>query len=75
MGAYIQRLLLALDILVNVALFGEVETISSRCAKRLAASKQCRVCGALCGLIDRLFGGRWKDHCKNNRMATVPAKE
>lgn len=66
MSGYFKRLLVVLDMLVNVLRGGELETVSSACGKRLAA-KPCRLCGALCRFIETAFNGRWTGHCANNR--------
>lgn len=66
-GRYLKRVLVALDILLNVLLGGEIETMSSVCGKRIVAGQPCCVCTWLCQMIDRAFNGRWSGHCMNNR--------
>jgi hypothetical protein len=67
-GAYIKRLFVVLDIAVNVfPLFGNIETVSSRCGKQIAAGKPCRACAWLCRFIETAFNGRWSGHCARNR--------
>lgn len=65
--AYVGRCWLALDILANVLLGGDVETISSRMGRALATGRRCLLCGLVCGLLD-VF---WPGHCLNNIMAPL----
>lgn len=67
MKAYFSRLFLVLDMLLNVVAFGQVETISSRAGKAIAAGKRCILCKLICGLLDM----RWKDHCAHNQMDPI----
>lgn len=65
--AYIARFWLALDILVNVLLGGDVETLSSRMGKKLRQHQRCIPCSLVCWLLGRF----WPDHCINNIMDPV----
>jgi hypothetical protein len=67
MLAYLRRLWKALDVLLNVLRGGELETVSSACGKEIVEGNPCRVCSALCRLLD-VF---WPDHCINNRMEAL----
>lgn len=71
-GRYFKRLFVALDILLNVIFFGQIETMSSRCGKRIVVETPCRICSALCRMIDSLLNGRWAGHCLNNRREPYP---
>ncbi|MDB5733271.1 MAG: hypothetical protein JWQ03_3166 [Variovorax sp.] len=71
MRGYVGRLLFVLDILVNVLRGGRGETVSSACGKQIVAGNPCKACSLLCGLLNRAFKGRWKDHCINNRMDPI----
>lgn len=74
LGTYLKRLLVLIDVAINVVLlFGRVETVSSRCGWQIAGGKPCRACAWICSRIDSWFGGRWKGHCLNNRNG--PPKE
>lgn len=67
MKAYIARLALALDILLNTVFAGRVETISSRMGRAIVARRPCALCGAVCWLLSRF----WPDHCVHNIMTPV----
>lgn len=73
-GTYLKRLLVLLDVAINVIfLFGRIETISSRCGWQLALGRPCWMCRWLCKRMDTWFGGRWRGHCFNSRQE--PPKE
>lgn len=61
---YLARLFLTLDILCNVLIGGEVETMSSRMGKAILTKQRCILCGPICGLLS-VF---WPDHCIHNIM-------
>lgn len=62
MRSYLRNVWLALDQLLNALTGGDPdETVSSRCGRRLLAT-DCRLCGALCRMLD-VF---WPDHCIHN---------
>lgn len=67
MRAYFARLWLALDILLNTLLGGDVETISSRMGRAIKEGRRCLLCGLLCWLLSRF----WPSHCVNNIMNPV----
>jgi hypothetical protein len=58
---YLRRIFVALDILINTILGGQVETLSSRMGKAIKQGR-CILCKLICGALD----WRWKDHCVNN---------
>lgn len=64
MIAYFARFWLALDILLNVLLGGQVETMSSRMGRALLENRRCVLCGPVCWLLSRW----WPDHCIHNIM-------
>lgn len=64
---YLARVWLALDILLNTLLGGDVETISSRMGRAIQQGRRCAVCGAVCWLLSRW----WPDHCIHNIMDPV----
>lgn len=61
---YLARFWLALDILLNVVLGGDVETMSSRMGRKIRDGRRCAVCSAICWLLSRF----WPSHCVNNIM-------
>lgn len=67
MKAYLARVWLALDILLNTVLGGDVETISSRMGRAILEKRPCLLCGPVCWLLSRW----WPDHCIHNIMAPV----
>lgn len=62
--AYVLRVLVALDIFINVLLFGRIETMSSRMGRAIKEGRRCLLCALICGLLSI----RWPDHCINNIM-------
>lgn len=71
MRAYLARVALALDILANTVLAGEVETISSRMGRQLKDGRRCVACSAICWLLSRF----WPGHCLNNIMQPMNRKD
>jgi hypothetical protein len=67
MRTYLAKLWLALDILLNTLLGGDVETISSRMGRALKEGRRCLLCGPVCWLLSRF----WPSHCVNNIMTPV----
>lgn len=67
MRAYLFRCFLALDILLNVILLGDVETLSSRMGRAIKEGRRCVLCGPVCWLLSRF----WPDHCIHNIMNPV----
>lgn len=61
---YLANFWLALDILLNTLLAGDVETMSSRMGRDIKAGTPCKVCTAVCWLLSRF----WPDHCVHNVM-------
>jgi hypothetical protein len=62
--AYLRRIWVALDVLLNVLRGGALEPISSACGKEIVAGSPCRFCSAVC----RLLNVFWPDHCIHNRI-------
>lgn len=67
MRAYLARLWLAFDILLNTLIGGDVETMSSRMGRALKEGRRCVVCSSICWLLSRF----WPDHCVHNIMTPV----
>lgn len=67
---YLANLWLALDILLNTVLAGDVETMSSRMGRMIRDRKPCRICGLVCWFLSRF----WPDHCIHNIMQPVNKK-
>lgn len=61
---YLRRLWIALDILINVVLGGNIETMSSRMGRSIKEGKKCTACTVVCWLLSRF----WPNHCINNIM-------
>jgi hypothetical protein len=70
-ASYFARFLLALDILANTILGGDVETMSSRMGREIREGKRCAVCTGVCWLLSRF----WPGHCVNNIMDPVNKHE
>jgi hypothetical protein len=64
---YLSRLLLLLDMAINVLRGGRVETVSSAMGRAIKEGRRCILCKLICGALDR----RWKDHCINNIMTPL----
>jgi hypothetical protein len=64
MMTYLARFWLALDILLNVILGGDVETMSSRMGRAILQGRRCVLCRFTCRLLD-VF---WPGHCVHNIM-------
>lgn len=62
--AYLGRFWKALDILMNVILGGDIETMSSRMGRNIKEGKGCSLCNGICWLLSRF----WPNHCVNNIM-------
>jgi hypothetical protein len=67
MTGYLSRFWLALDILLNVLLGGQVETMSSRMGRALLEKRRCVLCKPVCWLLSRW----WPDHCIHNIMDPI----
>jgi hypothetical protein len=70
MRAYIWRIWVVLDILCNVLLGGDIETMSSSMGRSLKDRRPCAVCSTVCWLLSRF----WPDHCINNIMEPLNKK-
>jgi hypothetical protein len=68
--AYVARVWLALDILLNAIFGGDVETISSRMGRAIKEGRRCRLCTGVCWLLSRVR----PDHCVNNIMKPIGKK-
>lgn len=62
LSGYLSRCWLALDILINTLLGGDVETLSSRMGRAILTGRRCAVCRVVCRLLD-VF---WPGHCIHN---------
>lgn len=67
MTRYLANFWLALDILINTLLAGDVETMSSRMGRDIKQGKRCTICSTVCWLLSRF----WPDHCVNNVMTPI----
>jgi hypothetical protein len=70
MMTYLARFWLALDILLNTIMGGDVETMSSRMGRAIMQGRKCVLCRVTCRLLD-VF---WPGHCVHNIMDPVNKK-
>lgn len=64
---YLRRVWKALDILLNVILGGDIETMSSRMGRNIKEGRRCPICTGVCWLLSCF----WPSHCVNNIMTPL----